>query len=819
MIRQGDDENDDGELQESEVDSSEVLCNGQDSPALVDSSPEPAGANCATGGTRVRTGVDKDHDGTLDDDEVQNVAYLCNTTPTPMLVSTANEPPGTNCPLGGVAVSSGMDLDNDGILDANEVTGTSFVCTGQVPTAEVVTGDFYLRNSFDQALLVGVKRITGTLYVQPTTALPEIVISNLEKVGRLYASQTFASLTLPRLEQTGLLEITATGPFPRFELPVLAEVTGAIRVATTLDAPSGFGLDLPALTTAGSIEIENSQLASLRAPQLAALGALELRSLSALQPTQVDLGDVAEVAGAVIVERLPWTSLEPLAGLRSTGSFSALQMEQLLELDLPVLETTGHLTISGCSMLLTLDGFERLTSAANISITSNTNLTSIEGFNHLETAASLGIGSNPQLLLLPGFFRLKTVTGMLSISITALTQLGAFPELVHAGAVNVSNNSQLVGLAGFSSLKSVDGTIELVGNPKLASINSFATLESAADVRIYTDQLRTLSAPQLSGDVDLYLYASLLTSVEFPQVTSGTVVIRAPLTTLSGLAGLRDATLDIDSRVLTTVELPRLESGFIRVLSGWAMTTIDVPALRSGALQLSDAQSLVTVHMPLVEELDELSISKADVLRSLEFPRLKRTAPFSISFTPLLERLEMPVLEEILATRLVYVSAPRLPKCHVTDLLARGGYPSPGDLQLPACVAIDRCVLQGPSTMTIASGASLDIVGRVHVSGITDMTSGIDGSVVMRFQVGRGPRGTPTTDGEWSWTDASPTASWNDADAVGFDEYRASIAFSSGSHDTAARFSGDGGRTWTTCDLNGSEDGYQVSNAGQVEAQ
>ncbi|MFY1047568.1 DUF7151 family protein [Chryseobacterium sp. GP-SGM7] len=46
------------------------------------------------------------------------------------LVKTTTEASGTNCANGGIKVESGLDDNNNGILDASEVTGLKYVCNG-----------------------------------------------------------------------------------------------------------------------------------------------------------------------------------------------------------------------------------------------------------------------------------------------------------------------------------------------------------------------------------------------------------------------------------------------------------------------------------------------------------------------------------------------------------------------------------------------------------------------------------------------------------------------------------------------------------------
>lgn len=57
------------------------------------------------------------------------------------LVKSTNEPSGANCANGGKKVESGVDTNNNNVLDAGEVTATNYVCNGQdgaIPTVEEV---------------------------------------------------------------------------------------------------------------------------------------------------------------------------------------------------------------------------------------------------------------------------------------------------------------------------------------------------------------------------------------------------------------------------------------------------------------------------------------------------------------------------------------------------------------------------------------------------------------------------------------------------------------------------------------------------------
>ena len=69
-----------GEIGENGLDGA-VGENGQDgSNALISTADEPAGDNCEYGGTAISYGSDSNNNGVLDEDEVSNVAYICDGT-------------------------------------------------------------------------------------------------------------------------------------------------------------------------------------------------------------------------------------------------------------------------------------------------------------------------------------------------------------------------------------------------------------------------------------------------------------------------------------------------------------------------------------------------------------------------------------------------------------------------------------------------------------------------------------------------------------------------------------------------------------------
>lgn len=133
-ITTGVDRDGDGALVDAEIASTQVLCSAPGAPpSLVATDVEPAGENCPHGGLVVRIGVDEDRDGALSSGEVGSTQYVCNGAPGDLgsVVAVVDEPPGERCAAGGVAIHVGIDDDGDGLLAAEEYDSTSYLCHGE----------------------------------------------------------------------------------------------------------------------------------------------------------------------------------------------------------------------------------------------------------------------------------------------------------------------------------------------------------------------------------------------------------------------------------------------------------------------------------------------------------------------------------------------------------------------------------------------------------------------------------------------------------------------------------------------------------------
>jgi hypothetical protein len=152
-IQNGLDQNANSQLDSSEVTATSYACNGLagssgasgtgGKPSLVAVTAEAAGSNCATGGNKVRSGLDANGSGALDEAEVQSTSFVCNghvgaqgvvgaagTSGKNALVKSSVESAGVNCATGGRKIDFGNDNDGDGVLAVGEVSGSTYVCNG-----------------------------------------------------------------------------------------------------------------------------------------------------------------------------------------------------------------------------------------------------------------------------------------------------------------------------------------------------------------------------------------------------------------------------------------------------------------------------------------------------------------------------------------------------------------------------------------------------------------------------------------------------------------------------------------------------------------
>jgi hypothetical protein len=97
------------------------------------------GEQCATGGIELASAVDLNNDGFLDASEIDTSEIVCDGKDgldgITALVAQNVVAPGDSCENGGLRFDVGLDIDDNGVLDASEVNSTEFLCTVVIDTA------------------------------------------------------------------------------------------------------------------------------------------------------------------------------------------------------------------------------------------------------------------------------------------------------------------------------------------------------------------------------------------------------------------------------------------------------------------------------------------------------------------------------------------------------------------------------------------------------------------------------------------------------------------------------------------------------------
>lgn len=288
--------------------------NGSTAAALIRLEPEMAGANCTHGGVQVLTGLDRNSNDALDDDEVNAslTRYVCNGAPgaaggqgpqgpagpggATALTAITDEPAGANCPRGGSRIDVGVDTNGNGTLDMSEVTATRYLCS-QSSADRIWFGDLTLRTAADLALLDGIEVVAGDLTIEEVPggvlSLPALrVVSGWISLGSQDggvqdAPVPLTSISLPELTRAGGVSLRFAGDLATVALPKLArtgdfeltycDVLTQVNVAALQHASylRVYGnalltsLAFPALTTAEDFYVgSNERLAALTAPAL-----------------------------------------------------------------------------------------------------------------------------------------------------------------------------------------------------------------------------------------------------------------------------------------------------------------------------------------------------------------------------------------------------------------------------------------------------------------------------------------------------------------------------------------------------------------------
>ncbi|CAM4446929.1 MULTISPECIES: DUF7151 family protein [Myxococcus] len=473
---------------------------------------EPSGPNCEHGGKAVCSGLDRDDDGVLDDDEVTGTEYICTTLSPGVLVRTRQLPPGEPCALGGQLTLAGADLDGNGLLSDDEVTREVHGCMEPAPVLArvrpLLAQPFVCR--YDNALLeAGVDlngngvlddnelRAAARFCADPAVTLlrqrPEPAGPNCTTGGTQVEAGVDTNLDKV-LDETEILSSAFV-----CQLSATHDGTYAVENAADLEALKSLSI------IRGGLAIEHTDVTTVVLPGLVSVeGPLSIHDNPAL--TRVELSGLRYVGGALSIRGSNPLN-EVRVGPQTPEALPAVRVESLTLNSLPALSSLSgvaavaphfDLTIWNTGVQWSPDAFPHVqVLAGTLTVHENAALEKLPVSHLTEVGGSVMISSNPVLQSLEGLGPLTRVGGVLDISSNkALTHLTGLEHLmVVKDRITVMNNAQLLDLR-FDAL-SETGALAVAGNAALEQVGPMPSLLRVNKDIILAENPRLLRAADL----------------------------------------------------------------------------------------------------------------------------------------------------------------------------------------------------------------------------------------------------------------------------------------------------------------------------------
>lgn len=492
---------------------------------LVVISTEPEGENCENGGVRIESGFDENENDQLDASEIKDVAYVCDGISEDILVVTTDEPTGENCADGGIRLLIGLDNNKNGELDTEEVQQISFICNGQPATALgkshlFLTGS--ITNEEAQAKInSSVGKNTQFITIKNTSLLTEVDLSEVENLVELQIieNDSLKNVNLSRLSVVDdRIMLSKNYDTLSLDLSGLTTVYGAIEATNN----NWINYDLSSLITLNTFVIDDHYNHSVTFPVLQELNLLEIKNNVGGVVT-CDFPELTSLNSLSVADNLYVKSIDvslPKLTFLSDVLYSNNSSDDLSSFSpgFEHLEGIDYLNVSNNWCLPEQLTFTNLTHFKYIQI-SNNNITTQVNFPQLvETAGSLYIRDNPQVSSVKMSELMKI--GSLDInSNPALTSV-SIPVLTEAYGLSIVNN---ISLSGFNaeSLKIVESSLGIRGNAAMTDF-SLSLLDSAYNITIYNNSvLSVINFENLLKVGNLNISSNEgLVNVQFPKLTT-----------------------------------------------------------------------------------------------------------------------------------------------------------------------------------------------------------------------------------------------------------------------------------------------------------
>ncbi|MFY2563548.1 DUF7151 family protein [Corallococcus terminator] len=502
--------------------------------ALSRSETEPAGDTCEHGGRRVRTGLDLNDDGVLDDNEVSNTRYDCFPPPR-VLVVTQTLSPGTDCPLGGQRLRAGMDADGNGLLEDAEVNQEFLTCRDSSAVVYRVSNQDAYPLACDEGttLVEAGPDLDGDGALGDTERRAQAIVCASVSTVRVRSQAEFPGVRCPS-GGTRLNVGTDTNGNGLLEDSEVATRTYVCLSEHTFtgDFYVHDAVDLEVLRSIsrvhGSLRIQDTALTQIFLPSLTSVeGELLVGGNTALK--RLELGGLRFVRGGVTAYSNP--ELETLT-LGITTELSTVWVE-------------GELFVQQNPRLASLDGLKNVKPRGNLSLLDNDSLTSSAAWSLTELPGSLDVVGNAKLTRLP-FGALKRVGGSIAIRENpALATLELVQLETVGNTLTLFQNASLTDLSGLPVLRTIQEGLYVTDNDALVSTSGLGELHSVSWLYLAdNDALTACDFPQLTaihGRFDLTRNKALTHLGNFPILSSLprlALVENAVLNDVSGLGNL-----------------------------------------------------------------------------------------------------------------------------------------------------------------------------------------------------------------------------------------------------------------------------------------
>lgn len=436
--------------------------------------------------------------------------------PKETLYNFSREPEGANCASGGVKIEEGLDTNDNGVLDPEEVISTSFVCDEvsepEGKTFVLISGEISNEEASSR-IASDVGPNTQVIRIEKTQGLSELEINSPETLIELVVIETdgLTSLKVNGLNRASEIRIEGTG-LTEVDLPDLERVELNLNISNNALLTD---LDISSLHTSYiNTNFRNNGYEVLDLRNLVNLDLLTINHIgSSLK--EVKLGAVNE--GSIVIDAIFLETID------------ASQLIEAPHLDLKVNSFSLDFDLSNLISIRSLDLAVQSVDLTSLeAINPNSDFTSLYQLPTLEVENTANVTGLQNLTLVNGDFKifrslpaLEEVNGQMTIEFgtdgniafsslnycsriwveedqtAAITTISLeFPELDSTQFISIRNTS-LTSL-NFPSLTKIDlsssGNLQIYSNPQLATISFPALVDIGEGQYLFEDNALTVAA-------------------------------------------------------------------------------------------------------------------------------------------------------------------------------------------------------------------------------------------------------------------------------------------------------------------------------------